>query len=285
MKRFFLLFTVLLGMCAVNYGAFAQDNDDINPLEAGKKVPRIFWGPSFGINRAMHSVTLQTFNETLDDQKLCPAFKNGSGSGIYGGLSVEFILGDPANSNSSIIARGLFNSLPTKLEENGGSYPSRLSDGKIINSVVNHVNEVKYNLATVEVCYKFNPFTDNLLRGLGFTIGPTFDFAMTKTQDQRMMLVSPTNVQFEKYFDPKTGKVKYKYLDNDRTIVAREGDITGSSSMRIGLKAGVQYEIILKNGFFLVPAIHYNFGVTNLSSDLDWRVNALQIGADLRFSI
>jgi hypothetical protein len=40
----------------------------------------------------------------------------------------------------------------------------------------------------------------------------------------------------------------------------------------------------MKGGMYIVPAVFYNFGVTNLNSDFDWRVNALQIGVDLRFS-
>jgi len=35
----------------------------------------------------------------------------------------------------------------------------------------------------------------------------------------------------------------------------------------------------------LVPAIYYNYGVTEATDLHNWRVNAIQIGADYRFSI
>jgi hypothetical protein len=34
---------------------------------------------------------------------------------------------------------------------------------------------------------------------------------------------------------------------------------------------------------YVVPNFNYNFGVTSLSADDDWRVSALQFGVDIRF--
>jgi hypothetical protein len=41
----------------------------------------------------------------------------------------------------------------------------------------------------------------------------------------------------------------------------------------------------LYNTLTIVPAMYYNFGVTNLSSQESWRVNALQVGVDLRWAV
>jgi len=64
-----------------------------------------------------------------------------------------------------------------------------------------------------------------------------------------------------------------------------EGDIQDVSKLRIGLKVGLQYEINIPGQFYLVPAVYYNLGLTNLSQEEDWRVSALQIGLDIRRAI
>jgi hypothetical protein len=79
--------------------------------------------------------------------------------------------------------------------------------------------------------YKFNPIQGN---GLGLTVGPTFDFALVKTQNQTMNLVRPLNAQFSR--DPNADAKGYKYTNNDRTIVILDGDIPNSSAFRLGLK-------------------------------------------------
>jgi len=80
-------------------------------------------------------------------------------------------------------------------------------------------------------------------------------------------------------------KAGYQSTDNDRTIIIKEGDIPESNAFRFGVKAGVQYEIITAGRTYIVPAIYYNFGITNLSSRENWRVNSLQMGVDIRFAL
>ncbi len=282
MKKRFLLLAVSIAVIS-SITLFSQST----PINPTMEPSPIFMGPVFGYNKSLHSVELKTFAK----QPACPTFVDGSDNGFYAGLSFEYMLGEVENSNSSIIARLLYNSFPAYLEQNDRDYPTRIAyiDGNdtvdiIQNTSVLHTNEVKYNVVTFEAMYKFNPIAGS---GLGITVGPTFDFALAKTQEQRMNLVKPLNAQFKKPsptspdYDPT-----YRYEKNDRSIVISEGDIPNSSAFRLGLKFGLQYEILMgRGGMFLVPAVYYNFGVTNLASDFNWRVNALQIGADLRFSI
>lgn len=256
----------------------AQIAADDNPLMPKEKVSPIYVGPVLGYNRSLHSVTLPSF--ALDD--LCPKFENGTQNGFYAGISFEYLLGDPANSKSSIIARVLYNSLPAELEEGGDPYPSRVEDLSgnevIIISTTRHTQKVAYNLITFEAQYKLNFFESTL----GVTVGPTFDFAMTKTHVQKFELLEPLEAQFKRPEDWEKKIIRYE--NNDRTIITKDGDIENASGFRLGLKAGIQYEILLGR-MYVVPSASYNFGVTNLVSDQDWRVNAIQMGVDVRFSI
>lgn len=278
-KRFILL---CLGIIYISFFPLRAQLDLADPLMPVEKKPNFYLGPVLGFNKSMHTVELKTFAQ----DPLCPTFIDGSDNGFFGGISFEYLLGEAETSNSSIIARILYNNLPASMEQNDLDLPTRVISisGKDTTETIEytsiiHTNAVKYDLVTLEVMYKFNP-----IQGVGFglTVGPTFDFALTKSQVQRMDLVRPLNAQFKR--DPQAEAKGYRYEKNDRSIVIQDGEIPNSSAFRLGIKAGVQYEILMKGGMYLVPAIYYNFGVTNLNSDFDWRVNALQIGVDLRFS-
>jgi hypothetical protein len=258
---------------------FAQ-GAEATPLDPGTSRSAIYIGPVFGYNRSIHSVNLASFAS----DPLCPYFTNGSSNGFYAGLSFEQHFGK-VNSKHSIIARVLYNSLPASLKTTGDTYPSlvesKVGDSTIytvVNSSTEHTIDVKYNLLTVEAMYKFN-----VVKTFGLTIGPTFDFPISKTKDQRFSLLEPNNVQFVKD-QAAVDRGEIKYADNDRTIIVSEGDIPESSSLRVGIKAGVQYEIYMSERWYLVPAVYYNFAITNVTSAEDWKVNAFQAGVDLRIA-
>jgi hypothetical protein len=270
---------VLFGCASAQKGVKQQD--PINP--AYERAP-IYLGPVFGYNRSMHTVELASFDEAI-----CPRFQNGNSNGFYLGISYEEMLGDINNSTSSIIARVLYNTMPASLETSEAPIPSLVTivdgngnptDETVLKSSTLHTQEIKYSMITAEVMYKLN-FIPGV--PLGITVGPTFDFAMSKTQDQRYNLVQPLEAQFKR--NQAAIDQGYKYVNDDRTIIIKEGDIPDGSSFRLGIKAGVQYEILMSSRMYVVPSLYYNFGVTNLSSRENWRVNALQMGVDVRFSI
>jgi hypothetical protein len=264
---------------------FSQDDDPENPLLPKYDAPPIYLGPVIGYNRSMHSVDLASFDEAI-----CPRFKDGQSNGFFVGFSYEEMLGkDAMSSSSSFIFRVLYNSMPASLEVSEGAIPSLITvvDGngvpvgeEVINSSTIHTQDINYSMFTAEVMYKLNPIPG---LPLGFTVGPTFDFAMTKTQDQRYKLVQPLEAQFRRN-QAAIDQYGYKYVDNDRTIIVKEGDIPSSQGFRFGIKAGMQMEL-LAGSWLIVPGVAYNFGVTNLSSAENWRVSALQVGVDFRYAL
>lgn len=275
---------IVLGLLLISItGIFAQDPNSSIDLNYVKDP--VFLGVTFGYNRVMHSVTLPSFDE---QGTLCPKFENGSDNGFWAGITYEQFFGDLSNSRQSLIFRALYSTYPSYLEVGGEEYPTqvryyddqgKLVDQKIVYSSTLNTQTINYAVASLEVSYKIKPIEGI---NLGITVTPTFDYALTKTYDQRFELLEPQNAQFKVNQDLIDRHKIKGYANNDRTIIINDGDIQNSSAIRVGLKAGIQYEINIPGGFYIVPALYYNFGITNLVSNNDWRVNALQIGIDIR---
>jgi len=264
---------------------FTLAQDAANPIMPEYKRKPVFMGPVFGYNRPFHTANIQTFAN--DD--LCPIFETGQDNGFFVGFSYEHFIGDFEVSTSSIIVRVLYNTFPALFEVSGDNKSINVIVGNNeaeIPTIVDHKLEVNYSVFTAEAVYKINPFPGV---NLGFTAGPTFDFAIASDQVQSLNLLEPNNAYFRNYpgtnnsFDADGNK----YTNNGRTLIpaGTEGDVLNASEFRFGLKLGIQYEIFAGERFYIVPNFNYNLGITNFNSDYDWRVSPFQFGVDIRFSI
>jgi hypothetical protein len=285
MKFKFTVLSIILISLIYSPSLFSQDENQPSPLQPGVKQAVFNIGPVFGFNRSLHTVQLATFESKIVP---CPNFENGNDNGYFFGINTEIFFLGQKRTEQSVIVRLLYNTFPSFFEVGTNDYyPS------LVRTVVNgdtiietkftattNTLQVNYNVITIEAQYKFNPVFN-----FGVIIGPTIDFVtLKKTLNQKFKLLSDDpNVQFERNPDIITeGGV---YTDNDRTIIVHDGDIPNSSSFRFGIKAGVQYEFDLPGLGKIVPSANYNFGVTKLSASENWRVNAFQIGVDIRFQI
>jgi hypothetical protein len=248
-----------------------------SPLSPAAKSTPLYLGPAAGVNILGHTMDIPTF---VDDN-LCPVFKDAAGIGFFGGLTMEYLLGkDKANSTSSIIVRALYNMYPGSVTVGDNKYPVRMPDGSVFNeSEVENVMDIDYNALTLEVMYKINPFPS---MGFGIVVGPAFDFILTKNRTHKFNIIAPNNAQF--ITDDGRFPEGTTFENYDQTAVMYDGEIADASSIRFGLKAGVQYEILLNSKFYIVPSVSYNFGVTNVTSQYSWRVSPLQIGLDARYA-
>lgn len=252
---------------------------DADPLNPSKKPPRIYVGPVAGFNRSLHSGGLKS----QSGDAACPPFDQGSENGFYAGMTAEYLLGDPVNSNSSIIARLMYDYQPAYFTVPGDDLPSSFGD-KVENTKIEHITEVKYTLLNFEVMYRWNiPGTY-----FGFSAGPQIGFPISANlrQDFNLVSNSGTPAQFnatpEEIAKSISNGYAARYSDDSRTsIILYDGELISPNSMRFALKAGAQYEILLKR-FILVPAVYYNFGLTKVNTIDNWSISALQIGADLR---
>jgi hypothetical protein len=103
------------------------------------------------------------------------------------------------------------------------------------------------------------------------------------TLQQRYELVEPEFVDIggRRYYVQFEPDPNYRYENNGRTIIIRDGDIEERTGLRAGIKAGLQYELTLGR-WRVMPGMFYNFAITKVTSRENWRANALQLGVDFR---
>ena len=268
---------ILLSILVISSSVYAQRGGEIqyaSPLDPSRKPTPIYFGPAAGLNIMGHSMDIATFQK----DPTCPNFKNATGMGIYAGMTLEHLFGDVATSSSSIIFRILYNMYPGSVTISDNDY--QLYNEYIDNHVpsnIDHVMKITYNAVTFEAMYKINPVP---ALGLGIVVGPAIDYIIAKNRKQTSNITHPNNAQFDPIsFDPGTA-----FENNQRTCVWYDGEIEDASTIRFGVKAGVQYEILLGSKLYLAPAVAYNFGITDLMNKYTWRVSPLQIVIDARFA-
>jgi len=266
------------------------------PLQPAKKAPRIYVGPVIGYNRSLHS---SSFRSIADDQ-LCPTFESGTDHGYFIGGSFEYLLGNPRDSKSSIIARVLYNSIPGKYTQPGDRLPSLGPNNETIISEIQHTADITYKTLDFEVVYKLNLFNSNF----GVVVGPTFGIVMDASRTQKMAIIDPSNAVFsgsqgnlDAMFDANTKL--FENYGRTRVVAHQEWNppapVSGTkpveslkdanwSGSRLGVKAGAQYEIVVGR-VLVVPCMYYNFAITEVSANDNLRINALQLGVDIRFAL
>jgi hypothetical protein len=274
LKKIFILFVGVLVFSGSVYAQRGGETQYASPLDPSKKPTPIYFGPAFGFNIMGHSTDIPTF----EIDPTCPNFKNATGLGIYGGLTLEYLFGDVTTSSSSMIFRVLYNMYPGSVSVESIEYPmyNSILDA-MVNSNLEHTMDIDYNAITFEAMYKINPIPG---MGLGIVVGPAIDYIITKNRTQKSNITKPNNAQF----DPGTFTTDVKFENNYRTVIWYSDEIEEASTIRFGIKAGVQYEILLGSKLYIAPSVAYNFGIISLTSKYTWRVSPLQIGIDARFA-
>ncbi len=264
--KVFLLLSFVLG------SAFISLNAQDNPLEFTNTVKRIYVGPAAGVNLTGNGGSFSS----LSGEANCPIFSAGNAPGFYLGLTAEYMLGEDANSNSSIIARLLYDNMPIFFRVDGENKPVQDANGQVLDSKTNHEIQITYPMITTEIMYKLNPF-GNLF---GFTVGPSFGIPIGGSQQERLNLIEPESGQFV----PVPGEDPAKYTNFQRTYIYYDGVIPNANPFRLALKVGAHLEIS-QGKMLIVPNVNYNFGITTVNSKDSWRINALQAGVDVRFAL
>lgn len=262
---------------AVGMGIAGYAQEEPNPLEPGQAPKRIFVGPVVGYNRVMQTGGFQYFAQP-QEAPLCPTLEDGTANGFFVGVNTEIILGDPKDSRSSLIFRLLYNRMPSSFQRFNDRLPSRVlyPDGtqRTILTSTTFNADVVYTTVDFEAMYRFGLG----VTGFGIQAGPVISYALQRRVKQTFNLVDPPNAQFVP--EPNT---PYTYTNFNRTIIIYDSDIPSSNALRVGLKAGIQYEILLRR-LTIVPSLNYNFGITNLTKTESWRVNTVQAQVDVRFA-
>jgi hypothetical protein len=283
LKRYIHWFLGLsLLMTCLSFNVFADDDEDDenDPLKEKKQKSRIYVGPVVGFNRVQQ--TGGFLSQSTDVS--CPSFKDGSANGFFAGVSFEYLIGDPKSSKSSIIARLLYNTMPSTFVTPGDNLPSlvRINNvDEVRTSTTENEARISYNLVNLELMYRFSlgntPF--------GIVAGPDIGYAITQNLDQDYKLIAPSNAVF---LSSIATNPSVKGVDNPsapRTAFLQRGAMENAQKLRLAIKAGIQYEIILRR-ITVIPSINYNFGILGIRSDYpSWRVSAIQPQLDIRFAL
>lgn len=245
-----------------------------NPMEPLRDPPKILVGPIGGFNQNFHTGGFTS----LAPEAVCPNFTTGEAVGFFNGLSAEMILDSLKDSHNSLVMRVMYDSRPSSFAESGDEFPtSVVANGRrrIVLSSTQHSAEISYSMLAADLVYK-------LMIGdsrIAIAAGPSFGYVIDASLHQRFDLIEPLNAQF----DPNANS-RFPLENNGRSLVIFRGDIPDINRWRVGLKMGLMYEVNLHN-FIAVPAIWYDIGLTKLTKTENWRVNALQLGVDVRFAM
>lgn len=285
MKKCYSVVLFAAALAWMTSGDALAQGGDATPISPTKRPPRIYVGPVAGINLVQHTGEFASFASSLSN--LCPSFQGGSNIGFYAGLSAEYLLGDVAKSSSSIIARLVYDTRPATFTETDAAPNVYLLDRggeQIPTSVLTEYAAVaKYNMINLDLLYKYSIGNT----GIAVTGGLALGLVNTATVKEDWKILTPLEVQFNRdaIVNPgNPGSENFVFTENDRVVTFRDGDIPNKSGFRVGAKVGIQYEISMSK-MFIVPTMWYDFGLTSVNSTDSWRVNALQLGVDIRFAL
>lgn len=208
---------------------------------------------------------------------MCPDFTDGRADSYYAGISAEYLLGHSSGFMPSILLRVVYDNLPANYRVNGNRLPSVDENQNIVYSTVRHAAEIQYSLIDIDLLFKLDLFNS----GFGITAGPVIGVPVFVRREQRMELVEPLGSKFDPALFPP-GSVEY--VDGGRGIITGRDGIPDRSDVRMAFKVGVQYDIPF-GSMIIVPSVSYNIGLAEVSPSSNLRVNALQMGMDLRFGL
>lgn len=233
---------------------------DVNPLEPEMAPPRMYAGPVAGVSFVRHAQSGTTFDDIGIDE-------TATGTGLYAGLSLEYLLGDVKDSRQSLSVTLSFASMPGTLSR---TVETRLSDAPEAAPVA-AVYGKDINMSQLRADILFRQMLGDTR--LGLLAGPSLGLTLRGTQTERLTL-SDEGLRF-------AGGDGRQYENDNRTLV-NSGDIPGLRPLTLALKGGVIYEIWMRK-MVVVPSLFYEYPLTSLSSGGGWKASALQIGLQIRF--
>jgi outer membrane protein OmpA-like peptidoglycan-associated protein len=193
----------------------------------------------------------------------CPDFTSGSGSGPYAQamyelpVSTSFLLSLAANyiNHSATLTA----TEPVMASVNGTPTP------------VSFKHTIVATLASigVEPTVAFNAFAGFLVR-----VGARFAGVTNKSYSQSEVTDAGT------FLDSNGNDTK------SATRNASSGDIAQVNTLMVHAIVGTEYELPLssEHTFFLVPAVSYALGLTDIVSGYSWKANDLRAGLGLKYS-
>jgi hypothetical protein len=229
-------------------------------------------GPIGGINLVAYNT--DQFG-ILNLEPTCFTAQNGSDVAAWGGVSFEFPMGNPNELQSFIVGEVLYDSKSSKfstLNNSAVGIPTKLNGYVDQNSSV--TTALSANLAYLEVnlAYKYNFTPGPAPVGPGIQVGPVVGIKMTSNFNKTITVsaISPSATADGQALDQ---------------TVSSTSAITDAQGLRIALRAAATYDISFSNDWVATPTVGYDFPITKVDPDQNWRASALFAGIAFRYFI
>lgn len=216
---------------------------------------------SYGIfgdfNSNSHSADFLSLPGTLN----CgPNFTSGTGTGISLGIFYEM----PIASKFSLGLRAGYSGYGADLQSSEST--TLISGNYSVSGNFNHTISTKISVAGIEPLVAYNAFDK-----FSFLGGLQAAFLMQKSYTQQEVVATPNFA-----FDAQGNRIR-----NSST-----GDLTNTSGLQLAFLLGANYRLPLNSTqtMFLSPEILYSMGLSNVVSDLSWKMSAIRFGLAFTYS-
>ncbi len=228
-------------------------------------------GPIGGINLVAYNSAQFPI---LNSEPSCFLAQNGSDVAAWGGLSLEFPLGNANALQNFIVGEVLYDSKSSKFTNlNASAANTPTKENGVVYNQSGVTTALTANVAYLEVnlAYKYNFTPGPSPVGPGIQIGPTIGIKMNATFNKTVTVTAtngnPANP------GPATQTV------TSSTAVAT------AQSLRIALRGAATYDISFSNDWIATPIVGYDFPLTKVDAPENWRASSLFGGIAIRYFI
>ncbi|MFA6235041.1 MAG: hypothetical protein WC824_12785 [Bacteroidota bacterium] len=218
--------------------------------------PSLWWiGPQIGANINSH------VGDFITDFCQC-SFENGSGVGITAGIEVGHMFSPMFGFAAKIIYNNMNADYSYIIRQD-----AQVVGGGIVQADFERKNEVGLGYFMLNPVLQFYPFPVFYLFA-----GPAVGIKTAGNQTYTLR-IADDRYEFA-IGDPST-----------RIVEEDSGEIPGAEGLRMDFRAGLGANIRLGRSFLFSPEVSYNFPLTTISTDDNWKAEAIHLIGVFKFEL
>ncbi len=260
----------LLLLNAMAVGAYAQDDFETTCYIGAFPRKNVFMGIDFGTNVTM--INNFDYYPSAISPHVEPKLNNRNGFNL-GLVYYHFLENIHSKHKLSVKLNYKTKKFDTKTEINSKEYKTSV----INNTQSNLFDIIEYNSDWIAFStdYHYQPI---LYYGLNFNIGFTLEQNLNSKFKESLEIEDETNqTSFMR-------KEEIKSISKDGKTAIIFNDFSDYNKIAVAFNTGVSYQINLNN-IILSPYFEYNYYLTKVKYNNEWKNNSISIGIDLLFKI
>ena len=226
-------------------------------------------GPIGGINLVAYNSDAFPI---LNSEKSCFTAQNGSDVAPWGGLTLEYPLGNANELQNFIVFEALFNSQSSKFTSANGSSPATPTkkngveyDGSVTTALTANLN---YLLINLQYKYNFTPGPSPI--GPGIQVGPSVGIKMTANLNKTVTVTASSG--------------NAASPASTATVTATSAS-PNAAGIRLALRAAATYDVPFTQEWIATPIVGYDFPITKVDATYNWKASAVFAGIAFRYFI